>query len=58
MARQQRFETLHFKQTHKSGLWTVRIDKRYRALGVGVGDSIQWFWIGSHANYDKIIREK
>jgi len=24
-------------------------------LGVPVTDGIQWFWIGSHAEYDKLV---
>ncbi len=35
--------------------WSVRIGPRYRALGVSVPDGIQWFWIGSHAQYDRLI---
>lgn len=27
----------------------------YRALAVGVEDGMLWFWIGSHADYDKLI---
>jgi hypothetical protein len=27
----------------------------YRALGLGRGDAILWFFIGSHADYDKAI---
>jgi hypothetical protein len=34
---------------------SVRVGLRYRALGVPVEDGIQWFWIGSHADYDKLI---
>jgi hypothetical protein len=27
----------------------------YRALGVRRDDTIVWFWIGSHADYDKLL---
>jgi hypothetical protein len=27
----------------------------YRALGVREGDEIIWFWIGSHADYDRLL---
>jgi hypothetical protein len=27
----------------------------YRALGVKEGDEIIWFWIGSHADYDRLL---
>jgi hypothetical protein len=28
---------------------------RYRALAVEVEGGYLWFWIGSHADYDKLI---
>jgi len=39
----------------ESRIYSVRIGRHYRALGVWRGDSIVWFWIGSHAEYDKFI---
>jgi hypothetical protein len=33
---------------------TVRIGIHYRALGISV-PGVQWFWIGSHAAYDKLL---
>jgi len=48
-----RHPSLHFK---KIGLmWSVRIGDRYRALGIDVEGGILWIWIGSHAEYDKLI---
>jgi hypothetical protein len=35
----------------------VRIGLAYRALGVRDGDDVVWFWIGSHADYDQLLRE-
>lgn len=35
---------------------SVRVGLHYRALGVPVSDGIVWFWIGSHADYDQLIR--
>lgn len=37
--------------------WSVRGGDHYRALGVDEksGQGILWFWIGSHAEYDKLI---
>jgi hypothetical protein len=29
---------------------------RYRALAVRRGDDFIWFWIGSHAEYDALLR--
>jgi len=36
-------------------VWSVRIDANYRAIGRWRGDVILWFFIGSHADYDKLI---
>jgi hypothetical protein len=36
----------------------VRIGLAYRALGVRDGEEIIWFWIGSHAHYDRLLRER
>jgi hypothetical protein len=34
---------------------SVRVGLHYRALGIDVKDGVCWFWIGTHADYDKII---
>jgi hypothetical protein len=44
--------SLHFKQVGR--YWSVRIGTRYRALGVDVDDGVLWFWIGLHADYDRL----
>jgi hypothetical protein len=46
--------SLHFKKLGKK-YWSVRAGLDYRALGVEVGNGISWFWIGTHAQYDKLI---
>ena len=46
--------SLHLKRVNK--YWSVRVGLRYRALGVPVDGGIAWFWIGSHAEYDALIR--
>jgi hypothetical protein len=41
-------------------LWSVRAGIRYRALGTDDPEekhTILWFWIGSHAEYDKLIED-
>jgi hypothetical protein len=35
--------------------WSARVGLHYRALGVGDEGGISWFWIDSHADYDKLI---
>jgi hypothetical protein len=34
---------------------SVRIGMHYRALAVDIPDGLLWFWIGSHADYDRVI---
>ena len=34
---------------------SVRVGLSYRAVGIEVHDGVSWFWIGSHAEYDKIV---
>jgi len=46
--------SLHFKKVEV--FWSARITDDYRALGVRRGDLIVWFWIGSHAKYEREIR--
>jgi hypothetical protein len=45
--------SLHFKKVGQYR--SVRVGMNYRALGVEVKDGISWFWIGTHAEYNKII---
>ena len=45
--------SLHLKKVGK--FWSVRVGKKYRALGIDVDEGILWFWIGIHSEYDKII---
>ncbi|MDP3895330.1 MAG: hypothetical protein Q8Q62_01500 [Mesorhizobium sp.] len=46
--------SLHFRSAGR--YWSVRIGLHYRALAVRDGDDVIWFWIGSHAEYDRKLR--
>ena len=46
--------SLHFKKIGR--FWSVRVGLRYRALAAPVDDGLLWFWIGTHADYDALIR--
>ena len=47
---------LRFKRIHSTEpVYSVRVTKDYRALGLLEDDTIIWFWIGSHADYDELI---
>ena len=39
----------------KKRLWSVRVGMHYRALGMEKPDGIVWFWIGAHAEYDRLL---
>lgn len=48
--------SLRFKQVHQTRpICSARVGLGYRALGVREGEDIVWFWIGSHAEYDRLI---
>ena len=48
--------SLHFKRVGKlKQLWSVRVGVHYRALGREKPKGIVWFWIGPHAEYDKLL---
>lgn len=48
--------SLHFKKIGATRqLWSVRVGAHYRALGREKAEGIVWFWIGTHADYDKIL---
>ena len=46
---------LAFKKIDNENTYSVRIGLGYRSLGYLDGDSIIWFWIGPHAEYDRRI---
>jgi len=49
---------LRFKKVHTDALiYSVRITRDYRALGVRDGEAIVWFWIGSHADYERLLTQ-
>lgn len=45
--------SLHLKKVEK--YWSVWVGRKYRALGVEIEEGILWFWIGTHAEYDKLL---
>lgn len=47
--------SLHFKLLF-ANVWSVRINQSYRALGRRNGNVIVWFWIGTHAGYDELLK--
>lgn len=48
--------SLRFKRVHSTKpIYSVRINVDYRAAGVQQENEIIWFWIGSHADYGKLL---
>ena len=46
--------SLQFKKVGR--FWSARVGLRYRALATEVDGDMIWFWIGTHADYDALIR--
>ncbi len=45
--------SLHLKKAEI--YWSVRVGRRYRAVAVEVEMGLLWFWIGTHAEYDRLL---
>ena len=54
LKRDPRHPSLQFKKVGR--YWSVRISLRYRALALENDGECIWFWIGSHSEYDRLIR--
>jgi hypothetical protein len=48
-----RHPSIHLKRVGE--YWSARVGLHYRAIGVDDEGGISWFWIGSHAEYDKLV---
>lgn len=48
--------SLHFKKVGQ--FWSSRVGLHHRAIAVEVDAGLVWFWIGSHAEYDKLLRKE
>mgnify|MGYP001069743796 FL=1 len=48
--------SLNFKTIHPTQpIYSARVSRNYRTVGVRSDDVIIWFWIGSHDDYDTLI---
>jgi hypothetical protein len=49
--------SLQFKKVHsKLPVYSVRININYRAVGIQEQDTLVWFWIGGHADYEALLK--
>jgi hypothetical protein len=53
LKRNPRHGSLHFKKVGE--FWSVRVGIHYRAIAIENADDLIWFWIGHHADYERII---
>jgi hypothetical protein len=53
LKRDPRHPSLHFKHVgrHRS----VRVGAHHRAVGADIESGVLWYWIGTHAEYDRIV---
>ena len=48
--------SLQFKKVHQQDpIYSARVTLGYRAIGLLEDDEITWFWIGTHAAYDRVL---
>jgi hypothetical protein len=48
---------LQFKRVSlRQPIYSARIGMGHRALGLRESDQVYWFWIGTHAEYDHLLR--
>ncbi len=48
--------SLRFKPVHATRpIYVARVSRDYGAVGIVDGEAIVWFWIGSHANYERLL---
>jgi hypothetical protein len=40
----------------KGKVWTVDIGRSYRAIASRTGNDLLWFWIGSHEDYNDVLK--
>jgi hypothetical protein len=45
---------VHLKKVGR--FWSARVGIHYRALAVEQSDDLVWFWIGTHAEYESLIK--
>jgi len=50
------YPSLRFKKVHpKLPIYSARINRDYRAVGQLDEDTVIWFWVGSHTEYNMLL---
>ena len=52
--RDPRHPSLHFKRIR--GVWSARVGDDFRALAKVEGEVAEWFWIGPHSEYERLLK--
>jgi len=51
--------SLQFKRVHQTKpIYSVRVTRDFRVLGALQGATIVWFWIGRHADYERLLSRR
>ena len=53
-SRNPRHPSLCFKKVGE--LWAIRIGLAHRAVAIQQDNTFYWFWIGSHDEYERLVR--
>ena len=49
--------SLRFKKVHtRLPIYSVRVDLNWRAVGVLQGETLLWFWVGPHGEYEALLK--
>jgi hypothetical protein len=51
-----RHPSLRFKKVHNTlPIYSARVDLDWRAVGVLKDDTMVWFWVGPHGEYEELL---
>lgn len=49
--------SLRFKKVHATlPIYSARVDLNWRVVGVVKDDAVVWFWVGSHNDYERLLK--
>jgi mRNA-degrading endonuclease RelE of RelBE toxin-antitoxin system len=52
-----RYPSLHFKRVDdEEPIYSARVSDNYRVLGILEGATMVWYWIGSHDEYERLLK--
>lgn len=52
--RDSRHPSVRFKKVGE--YWSARVNADYRAVGILDGDTVVWFFIGTHSEYARLLK--